>query len=247
MRSIVFELCAETIEACFAARDGGASRIELCSGLSEGGVTPSHGLAHAAITLGNLPIHILIRPRAGDFLYTTSEFAVMAQDIAHVKELGAAGVVLGILTCEGTVDTERMRSLLELARPMEVTFHRAFDATPSLPETLEDIIALGCDRVLTSGGERDVTAGSLRLAALVEQAAGRIHIAVGGGLRLHNAASLARLTGATHFHGSLRRRSKATPPVTSDGDAVRDLPLGRDRYVVEAEDVRSIILRLQRV
>jgi copper homeostasis protein len=246
MRNIVFELCAETIDACVAARDGGANRIELCSALSEGGITPSHGLAHAAVRNSGLPVHTLIRPRGGDFLYPTSEIAVMAEDIAHMKELGAAGIVLGLLTSGGTVDLYQTRSLVELARPMEVTFHRAFDATPSLPEALEDIIAIGCERVLTSGGERDVIAGASPLAALVEQSAGRIQIAVGGGLRLHNAASLARLTGATHFHGSLRRRIKAATARSSDGDAVRDLSISRNRYVVEADYVRSVIHRLQR-
>lgn len=244
MRKIVFELCAETIDACLAARDGGADRIELCSGLSEGGITPSHGLVRSAIENSGLPVHVLIRPRGGDFLYSSTEIAVMREDILHAKALGAAGVVLGVLNPDGSVDMARTRSLVELARPMEVTFHRAFDSTPSLPEALEDIIAIGCDRVLTSGGHRDVVAGAHSLAELVVQARGRIEIAVGGGLRLQNATSLSRLTAAPHFHGSLRRRliTKAAP---SAGDIVADPNHASSRYIVDADAVRTMIQRLQ--
>jgi len=240
MRKIVFELCAETLDACLAARDGGASRIELCSGLSEGGITPSHGLVRAAIAQSGLPVHVLIRPRGGDFLYSAAELAVMRDDIAHVKSLGAAGVVLGVLAPEGTVDIAATCSLVELARPMRVTFHRAFDATPSLAAALEDVIATGCDRVLTSGGERDVVAGAPALAELVRQARGRIDIAAGGGLRLQNAASLSRITGAMHFHGSLRRRLIAKSAGTA-GDTTST----SSRYVVEADAVRTVIHRLE--
>ena len=244
MRNIVFELCAETIDACLAARDGGADRIELCSGLSEGGLTSSQGLIHAAVERSGLPVHVLIRPRGGDFLYTAAEIAVMAEDIVHTKRLGAAGVVLGLLTPSGTVDLDRTRSLVELARPMRVTFHRAFDATPSLSDALEEIISIGCDRVLTSGGQRDVIAGAACIAELVQQSAGRIQVAAGGGLRLQNAASLARLTGATHFHGSLRRR--AAPQISAIGHAVGDLRATGSRYTVDSNTVRSVMSRLQR-
>jgi copper homeostasis protein len=240
MRKIVFELCAETLDACLAAREGGASRIELCSGLSEGGLTPSHGLVRAAIGQSGLPVHVLIRPRGGDFLYSAAELAVMRDDIAHVKSLGAAGVVLGVLAADATADIAATRSLVELARPMQVTFHRAFDATASLSAALEDVIAIGCDRVLTSGGRPDVVAGAQTLADLVRQAGGRIDIAVGGGLRLQNAASLSRTTGATHFHGSLRRRLIARSAGTA-GDTTST----SSRYVVEADAVRGVIHRLQ--
>lgn len=240
MRKIIFELCAETLDACLAARDGGASRIELCSGLSEGGLTPSHALVRAAIEQSGLPVHVLVRPRGGDFLYSADELALMCDDIAHVKSLGAAGVVLGVLAADGTVDIAATRSLAELARPMQVTFHRAFDATPSLTAALEDVIATGCNRVLTSGGQRDVVAGSEALAELVRQASGRIDVAVGGGLRLQNAASLSRVTGATHFHGSLRRRLIAKSAGTA-GDTTST----SSRYVVEASAVRAVIHRLQ--
>jgi copper homeostasis protein len=238
MRAIVFELCAETIDACLAARDGGAHRIEVCSGLSEGGITPSHALIRAAVERSGIPIHVLVRPRGGDFVYSAAEVEVMREDILHIKELGAAGVVLGMLRADGTVDMEGTRALVEIARPMEVTFHRAFDATQSVAQALEDVIATGADRLLTSGGQRDVVAGSSSLAELVMQAGNRIEIAVGGGLRLENAASLARETGAVHFHGSLRRM---LPTAGSTGEIVG----AGANYRVDAEDVRTMIHRLE--
>jgi copper homeostasis protein len=243
MREMIFELCAETIDACLAARDGGAHRIELCSGLSEGGITPSHGLIQEAVERSGLPVHVLVRPRGGDFVYSASEVDVMRRDILHAKELGAAGVVLGILQPDGRVDVEAAKALVQLARPMEVTFHRAFDATRLLTEALEEVIATGADRILTSGGQRNVVAGSAALAELVEQAGNRIAIAVGGGLRLQNAASLARVTQARHFHGSLRRRLKHS---ASSADAGAESMQAGSRYVVDADAVRGLIQRLER-
>ena len=203
MRTMIFELCAETMQACIAARDGGADRIELCSALSEDGLTPSHGLLQEAILQSGLPVHGLVRPRGGDFVYSAAEIAVMERDILHMRELGAAGIVLGLLKSDGTVDVDATRRLVELARPLKVTFHRAFDGTPSLTDALEDVIAADCDRVLTSGGRPDAVQGADILARLVVQAGERIEVAIGGGLRLANAAELALRTGASSFHGSL--------------------------------------------
>jgi copper homeostasis protein len=242
MRKIIFELCAESIQACLAARDGGADRIELCTALSEGGLTPSHGLTREAIRRSGLPVHVLLRPRTGDFLYTNDEFTLMCEDLRHARTLGASGFVLGILRADGTVDAQRIREIVELAAPLEVTFHRAFDYTASLEQALEDVIATGCRRVLTSGGERDVIAGADRLARLVELAAGRIEIAAGGGLRIKDAAALARATRASHFHGSLRRSEVGgsqyeRPWVREDADQFE----GTSRFVVDDADVRAMI------
>jgi copper homeostasis protein len=242
MREMIFELCAETIDACLVARDGGAHRIELCSGLSEGGMTPSHGLIREAVERSGLPVHVLVRPRGGNFVYSAAEVDVMRRDILHVKELGAAGVVLGILKPDGRVDVEATKALVQLARPMEVTFHRAFDATPSLTEALEDVVATGADRILTSGGQRNVVAGASALAELVQLAGDRVAIAVGGGLRLQNAASLARATRARHFHGSLRRRLRHSALPAEDGG--ESMQAG-SRYVVDADVVRGLIQRLE--
>jgi copper homeostasis protein len=242
MQEMIFELCAETIEACLAARDGGAHRIELCSGLSEGGITPSHGLITDAVERSCLPVHVLVRPRGGIFVYSASELDVMRRDIVHIQQLGAAGVVLGILRADGCVDVENTSELVQLARPMKVTFHRAFDSTISLPKALEDVIATGADRVLTSGGRPNVVAGSAAIAELVRLAGDRIEIAVGGGLRLNNAASLARATHAKHFHGSLRRKLKL-PVATETTEKV--MPVGFS-YVVDADAVRKLILCLKK-
>ena len=204
---IIFELCAETIQACLAAFEGGADRIELCSALVEGGLTPSHGLISQAVQYTGLPVHVLLRPRVGNFHYSDADVRVMLDDLAHVKTTGAAGVVLGLLHDDNTVDVARTRMLVEQAVPLEVTFHRAFDETPSLPEALEDVITSGCQRVLTSGGTGIALAGSATLKHLLQQAAGRIEIAVGGNLRMENAAQLARSTGAVHFHSALRQQA----------------------------------------
>ncbi len=244
MTKIIFELCAETMHACLAARDGGADRIELCSALSEGGITPSHGLVLAAVRRSGLPVHVLVRPRGGSYVHSADEFAVMAEDVQHVKALGAAGVVLGLLLPDGRVDVDAVRKLVDLARPMEVTFHRAFDSTPSLQEALEDVIATGCGRVLTSGGELDVVQGADTLAALVAQAGDRIDVAVGGGLRPENAAMLARRTGASHFHGSLQSKlpheKLAVTPGTDEGYVV-------ERETVDPEAVWQMVKCLREV
>lgn len=245
MRTIIFELCAEDIDACLVARDGGANRIELCSALSEGGLTPSHGLIRAAIIRSGLPVHVLLRPRGGDFVYTDAEFDVMREDLRHIRSLGARGVVLGVMCPNNAVDMERTRELVDLAGPLEVTFHRAFDNAASLDQALEDVIASGCRRVLTSGGEHDVVSGAPSLARLVEQAAGRIEIAVGGGLRLKNAAAVARGTGAQHFHGSIRRTIDG--PLRSDRpDVLDDAGTStQPRFIVDGSDVRRMIETLR--
>jgi copper homeostasis protein len=243
MRTIIFELCAESVDACLAAREGGANRIELCSALSEGGLTPSHGLIHEAVRRSGLPVHVLLRPRGGDFVYTAAEFDVMREDLKHMRLLGASGIVLGVLHRDSTIDVERTRELVALAGPLEVTFNRAFDLSAPLDLALEDVIATGCKRVLTSGGERDVLSGVQSLARLVKQAAGRIEIAVGGGLRLKNAAAVARATGAQHFHGSIRRVVEDS--MRYDGpDVLEDTDFSIPRCVVDSSDVRTMIENL---
>ena len=241
MRTIVFELCAESVEAGLAARDGGAGRIELCSALSEGGLTPSHGLVCEVVERSGLPVHVMVRPRGGDFVYSDEEFAVMRRDVGHLRSLGVAGLVFGLLHGDRSVDVKRTAELVTLAGPLEVTFHRAFDHAGNLSEALEDVIRAGCRRVLTSGGENDVETGAASLALLVKQAAGRIEIAVGGGLRLQNAAALARATGAQHFHGSLRR-FVMEPTVEGSPLILEDLdPMMPVKSFVDSRDVRAMI------
>jgi copper homeostasis protein len=243
-REIIFELCAESVEACIAGQEGGADRIELCTALIEDGLTPSHGLVRVVLDNCQLPVHILLRPRAGDFEYSDPEFEVMKQDLTHLKSMGVSGFVIGILHADATVDIERTRELVELAAPLEVTFNRAFDYTRSLPQALEDIITTGCHRVLTAGGEADVVAGADSLARLVQQAAGRIEIAAGGGLRIEIASELAAKTGATHFHGSLRQSEASLPVLAYAGNTPGSL-VSRARNTVDSEDIRALVTSLR--
>lgn len=213
-RPIVFEISAETLEACHAAQDGGADRIELCTTLAVDGLTPPRSLIDSVVSSCKIPVHILVRPHSRSFDYDAVAFAVMCKEIEHARSIGAAGVVVGVLLPGGAVDVERTRALVQLAHPLEVTFHRAFDATPDLEDALEKVIAAGCHRVLTSGGASDVVAGAAMLARLVARASNRIAVAVGGGLRLRNAQRVAQITGARHFHGSLPCEDSAPASLT---------------------------------
>ena len=204
---IVLELCVDSVEGAIAAQAGGANRIELCCSLHEGGLTPDEELLHALRSEVDLPIHVMIRPRGGDFNYVAAELDVMMRKIESVQSLGADGIVLGVLTPEMEVDTETLRRLIDAASPMQVTFHRAFDISTSLVRSLEDIIAAGAARILTSGGERDAATGATRLAELVPTARGRIGIMAGGGVRLENVRELVLISGVREIHSSLRRQN----------------------------------------
>jgi copper homeostasis protein len=236
-REIVFEVCAEDLESCVAAREGGADRIELCCGLSEGGLTPSHALIRAAIAQSRLPIYAILRPRGGDFVYSDAEFALMQEDLEHARLLGVSGFVAGVLRPDGTVESNCMRRLVEQAAPLEMTFHRAFDVAANLEHALEDVIATGCQRLLTSGGAADVYTGAETLRHLGEQADGRIAITVGGGLRLETAAEVARVTGASQFHGSVRHW-ESPPEMVSEHRA-------SGHTVTRPENVRMMIAALE--
>jgi copper homeostasis protein len=203
MKNTFFELCADSLEAARAAESGGADGIELCSGLSHGGVTPGADLLAADLRSFAIPVHVLIRPRAGSFVFSTDEYELMRQQIAQAKEAGASGVAVGLLLPDGRVDVERTRALVELARPMAVTIHRAFDETPDLAEALENAIQTGADHVLTSGGAADVLLGAEFIATLRRQAGQRIAIVAGGGLRLASLVQVVRRSGVYSLHGSL--------------------------------------------
>jgi copper homeostasis protein len=207
MHTVFFELCAESVEAAVAGEAGGADRIELCSELGCGGVTPDANLMESALQTLSIPVYVLIRPRSGNFVFSTDEFDVMRDQIEHAKRAGASGIAVGVLLPDGTVDVERSRELVELARPMATTFHRAFDETQDLREGLESVIETGADSLLTSGGAADVQAGSEVIASLRQQAGERIHIIAGGGLRLDNLTEVVRRSGVFSLHGSLSRRN----------------------------------------
>jgi copper homeostasis protein len=200
------EIAANSVASALAAEAGGAARVELFSALEVGGLTPSHAATAVARERLGIPVHALIRPRAGDFVFDDLECEVMRRDIEICKSLGCAGVVLGVLTADGDVDVSRCRALMEAARGMSVTFHRAFDFARDAERALEAVIALGCDRLLTSGQAADALAGAPLIRKLVEQARRRITIMPGGGIDAHNIAAIARATGAGEFHASAKVR-----------------------------------------
>ncbi|MBO2010821.1 copper homeostasis protein CutC [Hymenobacter negativus] len=205
------EICAASLPSALAAQAGGAHRIELCQNLEQGGITPSYGLIQEALAQLSISVFVLIRPRPGGFAYNADELAIMRADVVICRELGCAGVVLGALTPAGRVDVAACRSLIAAAGPMEITFHRAFDSCADQAQALEDIIALGCQRVLTSGGQATAETGQDQLAALVTQAAGRIRIMPGAGVSVANIQALANHTGAREFHTSAKRVVQANP------------------------------------
>lgn len=200
-----FEICANSVESCLAAQEGGADRVELCAGIPEGGTTPSYGeIKTARRLLTTTRLHVIIRPRGGDFLYSQLEIERMAEDIKMCKQLGVDGVVIGCLTEEGEVDTEACQRLISLARPMSVTFHRAFDRTAHPQKALEDIISLGCDRILTSGLQPKAAEGISMLAELKKQANGRIKLLAGSGVCEDNIRQIYEATGICEYHFSAR-------------------------------------------
>jgi len=200
---VLIEVCVDSVASAAAAERGGAQRVELCSDLLEGGITPSLGLLQAVRAGISLPLHVIIRPRGGDFCYSEEEFDIMRRDIEIAKREGADGVVLGFLLPSGQVDITRTRQLSELARPMSVTFHRAFDMSADLQNSLADVCQTGADRLLTSGGEPDCMEGTDAIAKLVHSARGRIHIMAGGGINTGNVAHILQRTGVTEIHVGL--------------------------------------------
>lgn len=198
--NITLEICAGAVGSCIAAQEGGAQRIELCDNLLEGGTTPSYATIAVAREKVQIALYPIIRPRGGDFLYDALEFEVMQRDITVCRQLGCDGVVIGILTPAGRVDKERCKKLVDLAWPMGVTFHRAFDMTADPLQALEDIIDIGCERILTSGQRNTAVEGAPLLKTLVQASQGRIAIMVGSGVRSYNIAALVKETGATEYH-----------------------------------------------
>lgn len=204
--SFKVEICANSYQSCVAARLGGADRVELCASMPEGGTTPSYGTICKAREIDGLRLHVLIRPRGSDFHYTPEEVDIMAKDIGMCRSLGVDGVVVGALRKDGQVDMETMKRLMEASEGMSVTFHRAFDHCCDPFRALEDIIALGCDRILTSGQQPTAMLGVDLLRQLVEAAGERIQIMPGCGVNAGNIAQIAQTTGVKEFHFSARHQ-----------------------------------------
>jgi copper homeostasis protein len=197
---VLVEACVDSVESALAAVRGGAGRVELCAALVEGGTTPSEGTIALARERLEAPLFVLVRPRAGDFLYGADELEVMRRDIAAAKRIGADGVVIGALTPGGDVDVDALAPLVELARPLRVTFHRAFDLAREQEAALAALLSLGVDRVLTSGAAPTALAGADRIAALVRQAGDRIAVLAGGGITESTAAEVVSRTGVREVH-----------------------------------------------
>ena len=198
------EICTNSVTSSIEAEKGGAYRVELCAGIPEGGTTPSYGEIAVAREMLSIKLNIIIRPRGGDFLYSDVEHRTMLRDIEIAKKLGADGVVIGCLTADGEIDMQRNKELIDAAKGMNVTFHRAFDMCKDPFKSLEDIISLGCERILTSGQQPTAIEGVSLLKQLVEKANDRIIIMPGSGVNEENIAFLAKETGAEEFHFSAR-------------------------------------------
>ena len=238
---MVIEVCVDTVASAIAAQSGGASRIELCGSLIEGGITPSAGLIKLTRSAVSLPLHVMIRPRGGDFCYEPDEFETMAKDVACAQKLGADGVVFGILTPNGTVDITRVRALVSQSRPLAITFHRAFDMTADLFRALDDVCSTGADRVLTSGGERTALLGSATIAQLVKHADNRIVIMAGSGIKPENARDFIEKTRVNEIHVGLRSSQPSPMLYQKQGISMGALQ-GREyeRSVVLEEEVRKL-------
>jgi copper homeostasis protein len=205
--NIQLEVCANSVSSALAAQEGGAFRVELCDNLEGGGTTSSFGQILLARKQLHIKLYALIRPRPGDFLYSDLEYEIITADVRNCIEAGCDGIVIGLLNADGTVDKPRSLELLRLAKQwgLGVTFHRAFDMCTDLYQALEDIIEMGFDRILTSGGKTTAMEGASVIAHLVEKAAGRIIIMPGSGVNEYNVADLVHFTGVSEVHSSARK------------------------------------------
>lgn len=239
---LIIENCAGDVPSCLEAERGGASRIELCAALSEGGTTPSYGTVATALRHCNLPIIPIIRPRSGDFLYTETEIDVMLEDIRLLRRLGVAGFSLGALTPDGDLDEELCRRLIREAEGLPVTLHRAFDRAASLETALEQAVALGFACILTSGGTPSSLDSLDQIRSLVEQADGRICIMAGSGITADNARHIVQSTGVSAIHGTFARLRGSSMRLSSTpfpDSSVAQIP-ERDYRVTDAEAISSI-------
>ena len=215
-KKLLLEVCANGIESALVAQQANVNRIELCEHLEVDGLTPIYKTIEAARIQLHIPIHVLIRPRAGNFFYSEEEFEIMKRDVKFCKSQKVEGIVFGILKEDGTIDLKRCEELMEIPKPLSSTFHRAFDTVKNPFESLEEIIALGFDRILTSGQSPTCLDGSEVIAQLVKQAAGRISIMAGGGITEENITEVVRRTHTNEFHFSAKSK-------LDDGNLISDL------------------------
>ncbi len=237
------EICVDSPEGVIAARDGQADRVELCDNLFEGGTTPSIGSIKMARRVGGIKLHVIIRPRGGDFLYSDAEFDAMRIDVEAARSSRVDGIVIGMLTADGNIDKQRTTELVTLARPMSVTFHRAFDVCRDPFAALEDLIEIGIDRVLTSGQHADAIGGAETIKKLVETAGDRIVIMACGGIDETNACEMLDKTGASELHFTAFEEQASEMEHRNDSVAMGsdDAPSEYLRRVTSADKVRLVI------
>jgi copper homeostasis protein len=240
-RKTLVEVAAHTVDAALAAEAGGADRVELFSNHMEGGVTPSEGAIAVVRDHMRIDLHLMIRPRGGDFCYSEHELEAMHRDISVAKRLGANGIVFGIVNPDGTVDAQQTRELVASARPLSITFHRAFDRCRDLPEALSALISCGVDRVLTSGGMPTAADGIENIANLVSIAGGRIAIMAGGGVRPHNIRSIVQGTGVVEVHAGLRSVVPGPMLFRNQAISAETEPHSYERVVIHETDVRRLV------
>lgn len=233
----VIEIATSDFPSSYAAAQGGADRIELCDNLSEGGTTQGYGTIKLCREKLGVALFPIIRPRGGDFFYSNDEYEIMLSDVKLCKQLGCDGVVIGLLNPDGSIDIDRSKKLVDLAYPMEVTFHRAFDRCRDPFEALEQLIGIGCSRILTSGQQPTAPAGAELIAELVKKADDRIIIMPGSGVRKENIAELAQKTGAVEFHSSLRTKVESRMQYRHPSFA--SSPESYSHYSVLAEEVKA--------
>lgn len=245
-KEFILENCAGDLPSCLEAERGGATRIELCAALPEGGTTPSFGLVALAVERCQLPILPIIRPRAGDFLYSSDEAEVMLRDIRMLRTLGVAGFSLGALTPDGRLDSDLCKALIREAKGLPVTLHRAFDRCRDLEEALEEAIRLGFASILTSGGCPSAPEALDTIARLRSISAGRITIMAGSGITAANAREVVRATGVTALHGTFRRRYRSEMDYSCDRfpEASEATIPEADHFGTDAETIRRIRLSL---
>ncbi len=204
---MLLEICVTSVESALLAQQAGADRIELCDGLSDGGKTPSHGLIKAVTEKIKIPVQVMVRPRAGDFFYSDSEFEVMLHDITIAKQLNASAIVFGVLKQDGIVDVERTKKLVEFSNPLKTTFHRAFDMTVDPFEALDDLISCGIDCVLTSGHRNTALEGVEQIFRLQQRAQNKIDVMAGSGVTDKTIVEIATKTKVKSFHASAKKIS----------------------------------------
>jgi copper homeostasis protein len=240
---VLVEACVDTVASAVAAEAGGAGRIELCANLVEGGTTPSAGTIALARERLGIPLFVIVRPRGGDFLHDADEVEAMRRDVEAARRLGADGVVIGALAADGRVDEATTRALVDAARPMRVTFHRAFDAARDAGEALETLAALGVDRVLTSGGAPSALEGAAALRALVRQAGDRLVVLAGGGLTPATVGAVVAASGVreVHVRGAERVASAMRFRRAGIGVAKPYVPDEFSRVVTTAAQIRAVV------